>query len=259
MKNKMLSLLVVIMVLACALAFAENIEAPPNADTTITTSCFRNAELQANTTANITIFKSNGNIEVAETAMANNGNGTHSFTHNFTTIGGYYTKEACNFGDIIADASTTINVFETTTCDLSGLFEINQTTQAHTTILQDIWSYLTGFLNNTITQINDTTTNNSDKLDQLISLESNETETNFTAVPTYIITNSSDCLTGSQWTIQAIVENQFGVAMTKPPLTDCFINSSLFPYHAMTYSNGVFTYSTTCPQAQTWNWTINCN
>lgn len=139
------------------------------------------------------------------------------------------------------------------------IIQILNQTQVNEGWLQQIMNFLSGWLNTTLTGINNQVNNNSNKIDYLISLQLNETQTNLTAIPTFIVTNATNCITGANWKIDAQVLNQYGNIMTKPPITNCYINSTEFGYHAMTYNQTIFTYKTICPNPNSWNWTIECN
>jgi hypothetical protein len=56
------------------------------------------------------VYYANGTEVVAEVNMSSGGGGVFSYTHVFTELGGYYTKERCDFEGVFAEGSTSINV-----------------------------------------------------------------------------------------------------------------------------------------------------
>jgi hypothetical protein len=93
-------------------AFAEEMQAYVNQPITISTACIRNSQLREIANASIIIYDSSGNVVVPKTQEVPAGNGTFSFIYTFTSIGGYNTRETCDFGDFLADGSTLITVLK---------------------------------------------------------------------------------------------------------------------------------------------------
>ena len=112
MRFKILAISVFLFMLAATIggAVAESMDTYVDQPTIITTACIRNGQMRESATATITIFDSVGGVIVPKTAMAPAGNGTFSYTYTFTSIGGYSTRETCDFGGLLADGSTMINV-----------------------------------------------------------------------------------------------------------------------------------------------------
>ena len=102
--------------IVCLLVFgsvaAEQMDAYVDQPTTVITACIRNSQLRDSATATIEVFNENGSIVVPKTSMVSAGNGTFSFTYTFTDIGGFSTREICDFGGLLADGSTMINVMK---------------------------------------------------------------------------------------------------------------------------------------------------
>ena len=264
MKNTKALITIFLIIIISNLVIAEDLEVPQNETATIHTSCFRNYELISNTIATITLYDRDGNILVPPTIMNNTGNGTHVFDYFFSDVGGYFTLETCDYGDLLADGTTGINVypqvtgtissFNTTIIDanLSQLINITNTNQGW---LTTIWDYLIGFINVTINNINTTVTNNSNTLDYLIELELNETSD---LAPSTIIYDTNRCISGSTWTITNEVFNQFGQEINYP-YTNCNITTQLDNQtYVMNWTGTNFQHQQTCPSPINWTFSITC-
>ena len=107
-----LALIAMVIVVMSNVVVAEAVVAFVDSPYTITTACIRNGQLRANASAYITIYDSSGAVIVPQTNETPSGNGTFSFIYTFTVVGGYSTKETCDFLDFLADGSTQINVFK---------------------------------------------------------------------------------------------------------------------------------------------------
>jgi hypothetical protein len=100
----------VFLLLGVTFAYAEEMTVYVGEPATVVTACIRNSQLRANATAYIIIYDRAGNELVAQTQMPASGNGTFAYTYNFQERGSYSTRETCDFGDYLADGSTSINV-----------------------------------------------------------------------------------------------------------------------------------------------------
>jgi uncharacterized coiled-coil DUF342 family protein len=145
---------------------------------------------------------------------------------------------------------TMYNQYQLLNQTLTNLENITTTNQNWLTI---IWAYLAGYLNTTITNIN----LNILQINQTLNNLSQTTPTNLTGVPVTIIANTTNCITTSNWQIQALVLNQYNQPMTDTQTT-CNITTTLWNETTMTYTTPYFTYQNTCPTPMDWNWTIQC-
>jgi len=129
---------------------------------------------------------------------------------------------------------------------LDYLIIINQTTTETRNLAQQIWDYITSWLNGTINQIEY-------KLDLLLNAS------NITLNPITITqTNNAPCITGSNWIIDATVRGNYNQILTNTSVA-CNITTSLWNTTIMTYNNGgYFEYTQICPVPTTWNYSINC-
>lgn len=91
---------------------AEQMDTYVGQQTTITTACIRNSQMRGDALAMIIIYDANGTVVVPQSNMSSSGNGTFSYVYTFDVIGGYSTRETCDFGGILADGSTSINVIK---------------------------------------------------------------------------------------------------------------------------------------------------
>ena len=110
MRIPFLIMIVVMVLITLGSAFGEEMQAYVDQPTSVVTACIRNSQLRSTATATIRIYDSSYNLIVSETNMTPTGNGSFIFTHVFTSIGTYNTRETCDFSGILADGSTSINV-----------------------------------------------------------------------------------------------------------------------------------------------------
>jgi hypothetical protein len=103
---------VIAILLLSMTVLGEEITSYVDSPTTISTACIRNSQMRDDATATIIIYNVNGVEIVPQTNMTPSGNGTFSYTHVFTDIGGYSTRETCDFNGRLADGSTAINVIK---------------------------------------------------------------------------------------------------------------------------------------------------
>lgn len=141
-------------------------------------------------------------------------------------------------------------ILNQTTNTLTNLTNITTTNQNW---LIQIWNYLTGWITTTLQEINQTTTNNSFKLDLLLN------QSNITTQSINIATiDNTPCIAGDNWVINAIVTGYYGNLLTNTQ-ANCTINNTLTGLNNMTYTEtGLWEYQTTCPTDTTWNWSITC-
>jgi hypothetical protein len=102
-----------VLLLVVGIGLAEEMQAYIDEPTTIVTACIRNSQMRQNATVGIIIYDSTGSTLVAANSTPA-GDGTFSYAYTFTQIGSYSTKETCDFGDYLADGSTSINVVKPT-------------------------------------------------------------------------------------------------------------------------------------------------
>ena len=101
--------------LSVGVVASEEMQAVVGQPTTLSTACIRNNEMQESANASITVFDSSGNTVVPKTNMTPAGNGTFVLIYTFTAIGGYNTRETCDFGGgVTADGSTLVTVMNPT-------------------------------------------------------------------------------------------------------------------------------------------------
>lgn len=126
------------------------------------------------------------------------------------------------------------------------LIYINQTTTETLTLAQQIWNYITSWLNGTINQIEY-------KLDLLLNAS------NITTNPiTLTATHNAPCITGSDWIIEATVKGNYNQILTNNSVW-CNITTDLWNTSSMTYNNGgYFEYRNTCPSPANWTYNITC-
>jgi len=125
--------------------------------------------------------------------------------------------------------------------------QINITATETRNLAQQIWDYITNWLNGTINQIEL-------KLDLLIN-QSNITLNPITATATH----NAPCITGSDWTINAYVYGHYHETLTNSSV-QCNITTDTWGFSNMNYiPDGYFEYKNTCPNPETWNYTINCD
>ena len=129
---------------------------------------------------------------------------------------------------------------------LNYLIIINQTTIETRNLAQQIWDYITSWLNGTINQIEY-------KLDLLLNAS------NITTTPiTLTATNNAPCITGSDWIIEATVKGNYNQILTNTSVW-CNITTDIWNTSTMTYNNaGYFEYRNTCPSPYNWTWNITC-
>ena len=145
---------VLLIALLCAgVVSAEEMVAYVDQPTTVTTACIKNSQMRSNATASITIWYENGTIAVPSTASTPSGNGSFSFTHVFTQIGAYSTREVCDFNGVLADGSTLIRVKKPTFGNVQVIAQGVAQAELNTTIVSE-WLVLlpnaTGAANSTI-------------------------------------------------------------------------------------------------------------
>jgi len=129
---------------------------------------------------------------------------------------------------------------------LNYLIIINQTTIETRNLAQQIWDYITSWLNGTINQIEY-------KLDLLLNAS------NITTTPiTLTATNNAPCITGSDWIIEATVKGNYNQILDNQSVA-CNITTDFTNNTMMTYQpEGYFEYRMICPSPAIWNWTIDC-
>jgi hypothetical protein len=131
----------------------------------------------------------------------------------------------------------------------------NITTENQNWLIQ-IWNYIQGlgyqlfFMNQTLNNINETTTENQNLLNQLL---------NQTATFIYIYPNTNNCITGSDWILQASVVNDNAQIMTDTQV-NCTQSNDVLGNDLMDYIPALqkWEYRMTCPNTQSWNWSISC-
>lgn len=129
---------------------------------------------------------------------------------------------------------------------MNYLIIINQTTIETRNLAQQIWDYITSWLNGTINQIEY-------KLDILLNAS------NLTITPISITqNNNAPCITGSNWIIDARVTGNYGQILDNTTvacnITTDFTNNTMMSYQP----EGYFEYRMICPSPALWNWTIDC-
>jgi hypothetical protein len=125
--------LIMILVLS-SLVLGEEMTAYIDQPTTISTACIRNYQMRENVNVSVVVYDSNGTVVVPKTPMQPSGNGTFSFTYTFTNVGGYATRETCDFGDYLADGSTLITVLKPTFGNMQVLAQGVKEADLNTTI-----------------------------------------------------------------------------------------------------------------------------
>ena len=129
---------------------------------------------------------------------------------------------------------------------LNYLIIINQTTTETKNLAQQIWDYITSWLNGTINTIEY-------KLDLLLNV------TNITLTPITVNITTESCITDSDWIIQANVYGNYHQILDNNTIA-CNITTTLWNLSIMTYQpEGYFEYRNTCPAPNTWNWSVTCN
>jgi hypothetical protein len=104
--------LIILLVACSGSVIADELQAYVDQPATISTVCIRNGQMRSNATVRIVIYDEQGNVVVPTTTSVQGSNGTFSYTHVFTNVGKYATKETCDFGDLLADGSTAITVIK---------------------------------------------------------------------------------------------------------------------------------------------------
>jgi hypothetical protein len=128
------------LLLFAGIGLAEDMQVYVDEPTTIVTACIRNSQMRENVNVTITLFDSNGTMLVTANSTSA-GDGTFSYTYIFTQVGSYSTKETCDFGDYLADGSTSINVIKPTFGNVQVIAqgiketEINKTVRAEWLVL----------------------------------------------------------------------------------------------------------------------------
>ena len=129
---------------------------------------------------------------------------------------------------------------------MNYLIIINQTTIETRNLAQQIWDYITSWLNGTINQLEF-------KLDLLLNA-SNLTLNNITITAEH----NAPCITGSNWIIEATVRGNYNQILTNTSVW-CNITTDLWNTSTMTYNNaGYFEYTQLCPTPDVWNYSITC-
>jgi len=102
-------LLLMMAILMASYVFADEMQSYVDQPTSIVTACIRNSQMRTNVNVTVKIYDSIGTLLVAGNSTSM-GNGTFEYIYTFDKIGAYSTKETCDFGDYLADGSTSINV-----------------------------------------------------------------------------------------------------------------------------------------------------
>jgi hypothetical protein len=154
-----------------------------------------------------------------------------------------------NLTQQIANLNFTIDL----TSIQANLTNLQNITLENQNWLTQIWNYLQGLANN-IVGINQTTITNQQILLQLLNQTANQTTQILLIYPT-----TNNCVTGSNWNLQAKTTNEFNTLQTNNQI-NCNTTNDVTGTNAMIYNPTIelWTYTMTCPASQVWNWTITC-
>ena len=140
--------------------------------------------------------------------------------------------------------SSELHVSNTTSSGINiNITDITETKN----LAQQIWDYITNWLNNTINGMNN-------KLDIII----NQTTNTQTIIPMTITATADDCITGSNWIIEAVVRGQYNQILDNNSVS-CNLTTIFWGVQPMNYNNGTFTFYDLCPAPSSWNWSIDCS